>query len=267
MKILILIIVLFTDLENYPEGEDDLDCPPDLVLPEHETVTLPPLEPEAGETGATGPRGFMGSTGATGRTGFPGANGAEGATGPMGVPGVMGATGSDGATGATGAVGPMGAIGARGPKGEKGDQGAVGKQGPPGETITVKVPTAKASSEESEDFFSNPLLVLILMIWLAFLTLLLLIFFILLIRWKRDTLSRSTLTPYSSSVSNDFKPTNWMESLREDSETGYSVETISDNSMQNQSKDASAIEQDLNASDTTTVSSMGSVGSGHPLYT
>lgn len=176
---------LHTDLTAYSNDSTDPDlvtCPKGMLIPNFDAITVSttPVTGRPGDTGATGPQGSVGATGATGPSGPMGVNGTMGQQGNSGSTGATGPMGQNGTMGATGPSGGMGATGAMGPKGDKGDQGPVGPAGPPGPTRTVVITgDPSAVPVQSEDnVFSNPWLVLALLIWLAVVTVCLIILFI-----------------------------------------------------------------------------------------
>ena len=229
---------LFLDISIYEDKEDFPDCPRELLLPEYNIVTLPPTPPPTGAPGPTGPKGRSGPRGAqglpglTGERGLPGIDGDDGDTG---LGGEQGYTGEQGPTGKEGVSGPTGRQGAKGSQGESGDRGERGPTGQAGEVVYVTSPpkagNALASSQEEKfEFLSTWYIKVAIGIWLAVLTIVILIVLILLCKLRRQPspMLHRQLSSSQFSSANDINKSSWLETLREDTETNYSIETISD---------------------------------------
>jgi hypothetical protein len=95
-----------TDLSKYNPKEDFPACPKALLIPEYEIVTLPPMPPPTGPPGPAGPPGPMGPQGLPGLPGPKGPQGIQGKQGPAGPAGPPGPPGPKGEKGDPGASEP-----------------------------------------------------------------------------------------------------------------------------------------------------------------
>ena len=177
--------------------------------------------------GDVGPRGPPGPEGVNGQPGLPGP------VGPRGENGATGPSGGVGGKGPLGGPGPVGATGPRGSKGDQGLQGVMGPRGPPGRGAN-EVDPAKVSGEDG-GFFSSPTTVMILLIWLAIVTLLIILIIILVatMRRRRRKPQMSSDSAPNRHSKPEFPPGltpvdngDWMGTMKEDSEAGYSNDTI-----------------------------------------
>ena len=206
-----------TDTSRYNDSDErNPDCPRTLALPDYVEVTLGPrttLPPPTGRPGATGERGEAGERGEPGLVG---------ATGEQGVVGVVG---RDGATGERGADGVGGAVGATGV------EGRAGPRGPAGETVTMEYPDGQAVSDD-ESMFADPNFVMYLLIWLIVLTVVVVVLIVVYVVLRRRHRQKPVVRYIERHPSQLFAPSgetkpNWTDTLKEETETNYSNDTLS----------------------------------------
>lgn len=159
--------------------------------------------------------------------------GPVGPEGPVGPAGPIGKTGKEGPKGDQGVMGPAGPVGPPGPQGEKGDRGPAGKAGIPGANY---IETGPVTNAEEEDFFTSSMVVIILLIWLAIVTLLIILIIILIITMRRRRAMQEKLLEKHQRQTHFVDPfmknsataneKDWMGTMKEDSEAGYSNDTI-----------------------------------------
>ena len=148
-----------------------------------------------------------------------------GATGYTGLTGIRGPLGPVGGTGATGWRGDVGSTGYTGLHGEKGDPGPPGPPGPPGRSLIQDADgNTVALLDDAETTETNRVLVFVLLAWTIIVTIAVVVIIIILILMRRRE-ERSTLRPLSSNP--NYRPTNWMDTLKDESSTGYQNTTIS----------------------------------------
>jgi len=241
-----------TNLSRYDDSERP-QCVPNLVIPDPDNVVAPsltPSPPPTGAPGATGSTGPRGATGEAGATGAQGATGPQGATGVMGEQGVMGPAGATGAMGETGERGPegvQGETGASGPQGERGEKGDKGEQGPPGPLATMDPAQLAAPSSGDENIFSNPIFVLILLIWAAVVTIVVVVLIIVIVVVARK--SKNTTVEHTwaaaeigrsrpQSAKSMYASESWMSTLKGESQTNMAVEKVDSSGKEAPSDDA-----------------------------
>ncbi|KAI0213831.1 hypothetical protein LSAT2_001082 [Lamellibrachia satsuma] len=227
---------LDTNMSLYDATDDDFPaCPKGLRIPDYRDVTLPPTSPAppvTGRPGATGERGAQGmdgSVGATGPQGAMGERGQDGKTGPRGEHGATGPAGLNGSVGATGERGPMGLNGSKGDQGNVGATGAVGPRGLPGAVVTVQSPESANLETEDEGFFSNPMIIMALFIWVAVITIVVIVVIIVVAvtRRRRQTPLETVYIDHKPRplIADDDDRPSWMGSMKEETEKNYSNET------------------------------------------
>ena len=99
-------------------------CPTGLLVPDYDPIVVPDAQAGApGEQGPPGPEGPKGEQGPEGEKGEPGPQGPQGEQGVQGEPGIQGPEGPHGEPGPQGPKGEKGDRGERGPPGPPGPSG------------------------------------------------------------------------------------------------------------------------------------------------
>ena len=212
-----------------------MECPQHLLLPKYKAVTLVPqiqlpgIEGAQGIPGPQGPRGFHGVEGPEGPMGEKGETGSQGKQGKGGVPGNNGMPGNNGSDGIDGEPGVTGA------RGQRGEQGERGPTGPPGIVIyPTNTPISMESTDLNEtfDILSMWYVKIAIIAWLLLLTFIVIAILIALCRIRSNkrtpyynNIAHRHMSPYSSE--SEINKSDWVDTLRDENEAEYSVETVS----------------------------------------
>ncbi|MRA94114.1 hypothetical protein GH868_29625, partial [Bacillus thuringiensis] len=166
--------------------------------------------------------------------------GEEGKTGKQGEQGATGVAGFNGSVGATGERGQMGLNGSKGDDGKVGATGPVGPRGLPGVVVTVESPeSAHLKTEDAGlfSFFSNPIYVMALFVWIAVITIVVVVVIVVVAVTRR----RRQTPPETIYVDRKLQPLiaddedlpSWVGSMKEETETNYSNNTLKADGTEN----------------------------------